>query len=453
MSPAQSQVLAPSPSTTADVRAKPCTVDVLVDALIVGRKLRHPVYDQNGILLLAAGTEITTELKSRLKDRGVVEIAVRREDAGTVTLLTSEEDGADPLSFRSELTSRLDGMIGSDSFFVKNSGAAVRDKVVLHGCKAYDPDKREYIIQQHEETAQTLDNMIREAMAGRRLSGNEITTVTATYLTELTADSDNVLTAASEAARDQELTNHCLQMSILSMAIGVEMGLDEVNVRTLGLCGLVHDWGMIRVPEELRKPRRFPDPGDYLPVQKHPIYALELLEQIEGVPSVVPLVAYQVHERPNGTGYPRRRCAQAIHLFAKILLVADTYIHLTHQQSYRLPVMPYAAMECLLKLAARKALDPKVVRALLNMVGLFPIGSCVVLTDGSVGRVYRRTADYTRPVVQRLQDSNGRVIPSSSPDSLVDLTESDLEVRQALPNLARKETALTDDELRIQARR
>jgi len=430
------------------------TVEVLVDALIVGRSLQHSVYDRNGVLLLAEGTEITPELKERLKSRGVVELSLQEEDAKRVTLLQdSAEAPDDALSFRNELTERLDRLIGSESFFVRNSGDAVREKVVLHGCRAYNPEQREHIIKQHVETAQTLDEMIGQAMKGQRLKGNEITTVTATYLTELTADSDNVLTAAAEAAHDQDLANHCLQMSILSMAIGVEMGLDEGNVRTLGLCGLVHDWGLVRVPEELRRPRRFPPPGDYLPVQKHPIYALELLEQIEGVPSVVPLVAYQVHERPNGTGYPRRRNAQAIHPFAKILLVADTYIHLTNPQSYRLPLMPYAAMECLLKLAAQKAVDPEVVRALLNMVGLFPIGSYVVLTDGSVGRVYRCSADYTRPVVQRIQDGYGRAIPASSSDSLVDLTESDLRVRQALPNLARKETALSDDELRIQARR
>ncbi len=195
-------------------------------------------------------------------------------------------------------------------------------------------------------------------------------------------------------------------MSTLEMAIGVEMGLDATNVRHLSFAGLIHDWGMLRVPEKIRNaPRRLTSTG-FLHIQKHPIHVLEILQCVSGILSVVPVVCYQIHERINGTGYPRARSGNAIHQFARILQVADAYVALTSPRPFRPPLMPYAAMECLVRLSRDRAVDPAVVRSLLQVLSLFPLGSFVTLTDGSVGRVLRRNGShYTSPIVQLMHQS------------------------------------------------
>lgn len=428
-----------------------------VDSSIVGCTLDYPIYDMQGVLLLlAAGAVVTPQLRTRLKDRRIGQVSISTADATAVSLDSSlRDDGTAPLCFDTdELTQKLDALIDSGSMFLADSGTPARDKLVFHGCRAYDPESRFRLIDQHRATTGALDSMMIRASRGAQLDTHEVATIAATYLTELTSDSDNVLTVASEACRGVSISTHCLQMSMLAMAIGMEYGLDAENVRLLGICGLVHDWGLTKVPAHLRECRRIPSDNEYLGVKEHPIYTLELLEAIVGIPKYVPLICCQVHERPNGTGYPRGRKGESIHKCARILNVADAFVHMTSPQSYRPPLMAYAAMECLLKMAASNAVDPDVVRALLKIQSLFPLGSLVALSDGSIGRVLRRNAnDFSHPIVALVQDPWGNAIDSASPDVVVELTDEKLQIIQAIPNPRRKEISLTDEEFQFQIRR
>ena len=180
--------------------------------------------------------------------------------------------------------------------------------------------------------------------------------------------------------------------------------------------------------------------------KKHPIHTFEMLKSTSAIPRLVGLVAYQVHERPNGTGYPRCSTENSIHPFARILHVADLYIAMTMGRPFRAPLMPYAAMECLLHRAKLRWVDPVAVRGLLNVMSLFPIGSYVALSDDRVARVLRQNGHlYTSPIVQIVLDENGAVPANEAP--IVALAPLDVEVVQALPTPGSKETALTQEVL------
>lgn len=430
-------------------------IAIHIDSLIVGRCLVHPIYDSRGVLLLTAGAMMTPKVRQRLKDRQIDEVYVSPVDAVTLMLNADLfEDHNATITFDTELTRELDEMIESGRMFLADSGMPVRDKLVLHGCKAYNPESRERLMEQHRETAGALDRMMKQLSHGVKLKSSEISTIAATYLTELTSDADNVLTAATEASRDNSISQHCLQMSMLGMALGMELGMDAENVRTIGICGLVHDWGMTLVPREIRDSTRILSSVEYLAIKKHSIYSLEMLQKIEGIPKNVPLICYQVHERPNGMGYPRGRSGESIHKCARILNVADAFVHLTSRQPHRPPLMPYAAMECLLKMVPTKAVDGEVVRMLLNIQSLFSLGSLVTLSDGSVGRVIRRNGnDFAHPIVAIVQNVRGESVDPADPDGVVQLGEGKLRVLQVFPNPKRGEIALSPEEFQFQLKR
>lgn len=422
------------------------TTAVRVDELIVGRTTSHPIFDEHGILLLAQGQVITPEIKRNLRARSGNFVMIHAADLSSVTLLQAAFPAEGGLPLSQEITQKLDEIIERGFFPVANRGPAVKQSVAPHGRTGYDPPQRARMVDSHQQNAANLTELMQLALHGEPVDGSVVVTMTTHYLQDLVSDTDNLLTSIAAAFEREEFSSNCLEVSLLSMAIAVEMDLDADNVRDIGVCGLVHDWGMLRVPAEIRNaPRRLND-SERVEITKHPMHSLEILQKISALPRITPLVVYQIHERPNGCGYPRGRTGRNIHPFAKIVHVADSYTSLTSPRPYRPPLMRYSAMECLVRQARDRYVDPDVVRALLRIQSLFPLGSLVALSDGSIARVLRPNRDeYTRPIVQRVQHASGATADPLDDENVIDLTNSPLAIRQALPTPGRNETSLTDN--------
>lgn len=421
-------------------------VSVRLDELIVGRPLQFPIHDENGVLLLAEGKVISADFKRLLRGHGVKSVKVHRSDANLAKVDVSLAIPTSELNLDCEFAKQLDKVIDCGLLGVNNKGPAVAESRKEHGREGYNAAKSEAMAKAHDKNTNQLSEVMKRACHGGPVNGAMVTQLAASYLADIADDTDCVMNVAMKATSDKALSDHCLKMAVLGMAIGVEMGLDEENCRRVCVSGLVHDWGMARVPNHIRQAERPLTTEEFFEVRKHPVYTAEILDRSSGMPTMAPIIAYQVHERPNGLGYPRGRGGDRIHLLSRILAVADTFAALTSARPHRPSFMPYAAMECVIKLAKSRDLDPEVVRAFLKVMSLFPIGSFVVLSDGSVGQVLRRNGEhYAYPIVQLLQDPSGEPIPRDTDETVIDLSTSELSVIQALPTPGKEEIALTDE--------
>jgi len=422
-------------------------VSISLNDLIVGRSLNSPLFDNSGLLLLAAGSTITPEVKQALKQRGDSDVMISSEDLARVTLKEVEVAKVTSIvSFDTELTKKIDTIVNAGLLSVKNQGPAVKESRSFVGCKAYDSEQRERLIEKHQENGQSLDSMMSEVLHGNMTDGDVVSTMATQYLQEMLVDTDSVLTSSLDQLKEDSISNRSLEVSLLAMAIGIEMDLDAENARNLAIAGMVHDWGMLKVPEEIRNSTTQLNEVQMLEIKKHPIYSLEMLQKVSSMPRVISVIAYQVHERFNGTGYPRCRKGSSIHPLARMLQVADAFISLTTKRHYRPAMMRYSAMECLIRQAKERYVDPEIVRALLKIQSLFPIGSFVTLTDGTVAQVLRRNQDfYTQPIVVRVQDAQGTPLDPEEEKNLINLKEAEgLEVLQALPTPGTEEIAFDE---------
>jgi HD-GYP domain-containing protein (c-di-GMP phosphodiesterase class II) len=135
-------------------------------------------------------------------------------------------------------------------------------------------------------------------------------------------------------------------------------------------------------------------------VAQHPIHTLNYLEGISGISQHTLMIAYQSHERGDCSGYPRGRHRSLIHPFARLVAVADTFAAIVAHRPHRNARGAYEAMHILLKEGAHDRFDREVLRALLDCLSLFPIGSYVRLSTGDVARVLRANPGlHTKPVV------------------------------------------------------
>ena len=144
------------------------------------------------------------------------------------------------------------------------------------------------------------------------------------------------------------------------------------------------------------------------------------------------MVAYQMHERLNETGYPRGFGADHIHDLAKIAAVSDVFTALVSPRPHRQGMMPYYAIKEILYAVNEGLYDADVVRALLHTTSLFPIGSYVSLHDDRVGRVIRSNGGkYTEPVVEVWEQGNLNAQPV-----IVDVSvDSNPQIVNAIPEL------------------
>lgn len=179
--------------------------------------------------------------------------------------------------------------------------------------------------------------------------------------------------------------------------------------------------------------------------QRYPLYTAELLASIDGISREVRLAATQVRENADGSGYPRGLKEEQIHPYARILHAVDVYLSLSTEIRGRQPYVPYDVMVYMLNQIKTGRISEKVMRALLNVVTLFPIGSHVRLTDGSEAKVIRRNDwHYTAPIVQRVGDD--RQIRFDAPEPvIINLAKSNNRVMIALPSPDRQELRIGEE--------
>lgn len=404
------------------------TVTVAVDALVIGSTNQFPIHDHRNVLLLSSGHVVTDRVKSRLRGRNVRRVRLHADDAARMTRPVVPRTKPSEPRAGSGRRIRIDQ--GERHF--SNTGPALSDRLVEHGVSRPNERHTARVRERLSIVVDGLTDMIDDSNhPGGRVNESGVVNAASLLLEDLLADRDAMLTIDVDAEERTQLARHCVAMSTLGMAIATELGLNADNVQRVGVAGLIHDWGMTRVPAAIRNKRGRLTVSEMLEVKKHPSYALDIASRAPGLPPMVSLVVHQVHERMDGRGYPRGRRGDGIHLFARILHVADQYVALRSPRPFRDAVSPYASVRTLLEHRAGSAVDPNVLRALLHVVSLFPVGSYVELSDGSTVRVLRAgTVSYDSPIVEIVRDTKGREFDEGP---LIDLATSELKVVRALP--------------------
>lgn len=248
---------------------------------------------------------------------------------------------------------------------------------------------------------QTLSENFMDSSKG--ITKNDINAVggtTESLINALADKKDIMINIADIKMYDDYTFHHCLSVAILSIAIGMELGLSKQEIYEIGLAGLLHDIGKVSIPIEIiNKNGRLTD-EEFAIVKMHPIHAATHLKERNLVPhnSYLGIIAH--HERWDGNGYPFKLAGKNIPFFARILAVADVYDALTSHRPYRTPSPPSEAIEFIMG-GMGSHFDEDVVNAFLHKIAPYPIGSKVSLSNGHNAIVIKNASDHPlRPLVK-----------------------------------------------------
>jgi len=171
--------------------------------------------------------------------------------------------------------------------------------------------------------------------------------------------------AKAVGARDPYTSGHQQRVAELAEAIAREIGLDEERIKGVYLCATIHDIGKIQLPADiLSKPSKLTD-AEYMLIQSHPECGYNILKDVKFSWPVAD-VAYQHHERIDGSGYPQGLKGDQICLEARIISVADVVEAMNSHRPYRPGLGIDAALD---EIRAHRgsAFDPDIVDACLKL--------------------------------------------------------------------------------------
>ena len=382
-----------------------------LSVLRVGAALRSPIFDPNDLLtkLLGAGIVITDEFLMRLRERAVRTVVMNVSDLAQLSAFTPQGTSTkDPLhhdyvaSLLETNTSReLDGAVEKGQPLVAPPEKAFLDQVHQPPSESYDPDATEEMAEQNERRVTYLDELFRDLVRSKSSTELEpFDAICRDTLTTAAGDFDQFVCLGANPFSSNYPQRHSLHVACLAIAIGAKLRVGEQGLLDLARGCLIHDIGMLKVPGEPHKLRRRLSQREVEKLADHPLFSLELTESGE-LPFCSRVVAYQIHERCDGSGYPRGRIGNQTHELSKIAAIADAFVALAAKRAHREGIQPYHVMAKLLQDVKKGLFDPNAMRGLLQAVSMYPIGSYAQTSDGRVGRVIRSNGDaYTRPILE-----------------------------------------------------
>jgi len=231
---------------------------------------------------------------------------------------------------------------------------------------------------------------------------------------------------------DEYTLNHSVNVCLLATALGRRLGLNRGELVDLGIAAFFHDLGKLETPLEiLNKPAKLSD-GEREIMEQHPFKGAEklvLLKESQRLPLRAIHVALEHHIKEDLTGYPRYFKKEDVNLFSKIVKVVDFFDAVTTKRVYRTKVFTRAEALSLMLEQSGTEFHPVILKAFVNLMGVFPIGSLVALNTGEMGIVFDLNPDpklLFRPSVKLITDAAGNKVDGE----IVDLSEMDTETNR-----------------------
>ena len=253
----------------------------------------------------------------------------------------------------------------------------------------------------YQDTLRKSSDCLRQIVSGQGIGADGATAVVEHFIDELlkTGSSGAMADVLHLNILERVQAAHALNTCILALLVGRELELEPEDLKVVGLAGLLHDVGEQRIPSQIRWKTEPLTRAEKSLFQLHPLYGKEMLQELRGIPDGIAEIVGQHHEYINGTGYPRRLMEEHIHPLAKILRVIDEYQYLTNLREPHGKLQPNQAL-AQLYVKRQQQLSIKVIIALVHVVSVYPPGTLVELSDGSIGMVTNTSScERLRPTI------------------------------------------------------
>jgi len=259
----------------------------------------------------------------------------------------------------------------------------------------------------YKDAVGVVKDMVQAVNLDKASNLRAVNSVVQTMVDNVLENRDALMGLTSIKMYDEYTFSHSVNTAILAVSLGTFLSFEKNQIASLGVAGLMHDVGKVTVPHEIiNKPGKLTD-EEWEQVKRHPIEGALLLADIPGVTKLAMVASFEHHQHGDVRGYPQVEGELRQHPFSQIVALADAYEALTAARVYYNSQM--APDEAIRIVIAKRgvAFNPILVKAFVNMIGLFPIGTLLKFDTGEIGLVLHQTRDLMRPRVLLLDKFDG----------------------------------------------
>lgn len=207
-------------------------------------------------------------------------------------------------------------------------------------------------------------------------------------------EADIAIQLMADKVGGEDVYLHSLNVTLLSMMLAKEMKAPMEAIKTLGMGALFHDVGDAEIPDRIIRKTDALTKNELAVLQQHCAHGVDIGKKL-GLPPEALLVIAQHHERVDGSGYPLKMQAQQLSLLSRIVAVVNAYDELCNPVNPAKAMTPHEALSTMYA-QQRAQFDPLAMTTFVRCMGVYPPGTIVVLSNGSLGMV--ASVNSTRPL-------------------------------------------------------
>jgi len=281
----------------------------------------------------------------------------------------------------------------------------------------------------YSQSVAVTKDVINSVRMGKTPSMRKIKRVVQGIVDQILNEETSLIGLTAIRDYDEYTFTHSVNVCIFAVALGRRLGMTKLQLYELGLAALMHDIGKSRVPVDLLQKTGDLSEEEWRWVASHPwlgVLALfQFRRQQEQLSYRSMTVAYEHHMKQDLTGYPKSIRPRNLSMTSKIVAVADGYDAATSRRAYQTVPYPPPAVLQEMRDNPKRGMDPVVVKAFINLLGIYPVGTLVVLDTFELAVVYAANPNpeaLSRPIVKIISDATGIIL---DPPLMVDLATPD----------------------------
>ncbi|MCK6389839.1 MAG: HD-GYP domain-containing protein [Azonexus sp.] len=259
-----------------------------------------------------------------------------------------------------------------------------------------------------QQGVQLLDELTLAARVGRAVEVACLEPVISKMMESVARNPDALVPLARLKRLDAYATEHAVATAGLIIALGRQQGVGAPELEKMALGTMLKDIGHAAIDARLTDKRGQLSQQEFSIVQGHVEEGLAVLEATTSLPETTVAVVLEHHERYNGSGYPYRMAGDEISLAGRLAAIVDTYDAMTSHRPYRAAMSPTEALRQLYEQGGAQY-DPNLVAGLVKTLGIYPVGTLVLLESGHLAVVESLHPDnLLSPVVNVIYHSGRR---------------------------------------------